>query len=618
MFSKLPNINTRGWVSYVLKYLPLGEPKVVPKPPPSKFEMAIAASEVLVAKLSQPATVFTIACISVTILAVSSAWRIQVQAHRKKESKSTFKAPQSSSPRARLEEQVTAILSACSRALYRSQTFGGSNAVLAAIMANLTAELPLTIATLCQIQQLLAIHYTIFSEKPGLQDSLATTLMALSTIMSSLDAELDVNDSPVLHPMAWRNDMEHLLKELHDKTQALALFPENFSEYVDQKSRLLQLLIILRDRLKKSAAVSVPQPNAAKTHDDHLKKYMESPPEEELPEYSPPVNGLALPPDMKKPGNSYPVEIDSNPIEPTSHKAARAAEVFRAIQENEVDALDSLLQNSDPNATHGRLQRTPMHEAARLNRASCATVLIRRGGLVDHDDGKGDSPLHLACWEGNVEVADNLISSGANIDRLSGRDGHAPLFCAIMGRHIDIARLLLKHGARVEVKSPSDMLPLHQAAITGQGAMCELLLDRGANVDCRDREQNTPLHYAATTGNIRTVKVLLNDDSNVNAKQQSGMTPLHWAAHKGHEAVLDALIASGADVNVQSDSFATPLHCAVARNHVGCVKTLLRKGADATITTSAWDGSTGTAQEMALERGLESIYSLLGDVRRDI
>ncbi|EMD00869.1 hypothetical protein BAUCODRAFT_48919, partial [Baudoinia panamericana UAMH 10762] len=146
----------------------------------------------------------------------------------------------------------------------------------------------------------------------------------------------------------------------------------------------------------------------------------------------------------------------------------------------------------------GELQRTALHQGAHLNRVACLNVLLQHGACIAAEDAKGDTPLHLAAWAGHCEALEVLLNQGADIDSLSGRDGYSALWCAISAYHIDAVRLLLKHGARVSLRSASGngLLPLHQAAVTGQSAMCRLILEYGAQVGSLDDDHNTPLHYA--------------------------------------------------------------------------------------------------------------------------
>ncbi|KAI6891954.1 hypothetical protein KC318_g13404, partial [Hortaea werneckii] len=206
-----------------------------------------------------------------------------------------------------------------------------------------------------------------------------------------------------------------------------------------------------------------------------------------------------------------------------------------------------------------------------------------------------------------------FLSHGADVDWLSGRDAYSPLWCAISAHHIDAARLLLKHGARVSLRSAASdngLLPLHQAAITSQTAMCELLLERGALVDAPDDEGNTALHYAATSGSASTVQALLRAGADVNLKQSQGLTPAHWAAHKGHEEVLLLLLSHGALVNARGKANARPLHLAANRGHTSAVRILLDKGADWS-KEAVWDGVQGTPARIARLKGHMGVAALI-------
>lgn len=571
----------------------------------------------LVAKFCQPSTCFVIACVSLSLVALSSIWRnwktgitqgelsISKQQtaiiHEDEGYKSEEETPSALS-------KVSQLLSDCSRVLRIVNSNDAESEEEVIVMSTLSAEIPMSIATLCQIQQLLSVHYDILNSQQGLKTCFETIMTGLAAVISSLDGELAMlgtckcrsPKSPVETTSTFRR-IEQVTEKLREQRQSLLFIADSFQRASEAAT----------SATSKNLAVPVATSSlSAETPGSDLKSFMENPPDvDELPEYSPPRNNEMITPDAKGPP-SHIVEIDSQPIKPQPKPSA--VDLFAAIADNAPEELEGYLKDGvDPNVPNGRLQRHAMHEAARLNSASCASVLMRYGALADCDDGKGDSPLHLASWEGNVEVGSVLLSAGADIDRLSGRDGYSPLWCAISARHVDMARLLVKHGARVSLKAPSDSMPLHQAAITGQSAMAELLLDAGANVDCVDRESNTPLHYAATIGDIRTAKVLIREQADVNAKQERGLTPLHWACHKGHEEMAKLLIESGARINAKSETFASPLHCAAARGHLGCAKVLVRKGADCRVVTTEWNGVSGTAGEIARSRGFEGIAAFI-------
>ncbi len=62
-----------------------------------------------------------------------------------------------------------------------------------------------------------------------------------------------------------------------------------------------------------------------------------------------------------------------------------------------------------------------------------------------------------------------------------------PLHVALDMGHVDIARLLLKHGADMNSRDNSRNTPLHLASEYGHLETVRLLVERGANIDAEDR-----------------------------------------------------------------------------------------------------------------------------------
>ena len=604
---------------------------IEPPPPPLTHKsanrgMAISSSgaDSIVSKLNQPATLIAAACLGLTIVAFCGFWsntRARVPLIIDEKPAKAEKAKGGRVQQTLVEDQsalarLSSLVVYCSELLQATGEAVRNHPEEDTVMPALLAELPLSIAALCQIQQLLSIYHGLFAEQQGLQTCFETILTSVATIISSLDEELATVANCRCQATRHHGGESANFRSIERITQQLR----------DQRQGLLFMVDSMQRASQDSASSSSFSSYAESKEDERkpimeatasdLKTFLEQPPDiDDLPAYSPPQSGELIPPDVKTP-EPQPVEIDSRPINLTTATTGSIGDIFSAIARNEPEQLDKLLADEiDPNMTYGRLRRTPLHECARLNRSSCAGILLRHGALVDVDDGKGDAPLHLASWEGNVEVASLLLSSDADIDRLSGRDGYSALWCAITGRHIDMVRLLLKSGARISLRSPSETFPLHQAAITAQTAMCDLLSERGANVNCKDRDANTPLHYSATIGDSRTAKVLLREGADVNAQQERGLSPLHWAAHKNHVDMVQLLLDNGADIDCQSKTFATPLHCAAARGNFECVKILAKRGADRTIITSDWDGLHGTAAEVARRNGSRAIATFLMNIR---
>ena len=69
---------------------------------------------------------------------------------------------------------------------------------------------------------------------------------------------------------------------------------------------------------------------------------------------------------------------------------------------------------------------------------------------VDACDYDGRTCLHLAASTGNMLVVQGLHAAGANLSPVDGFGG-TPLSDAIRNGHLEVARLLVKHEAQVEM-----------------------------------------------------------------------------------------------------------------------------------------------------------------------
>ena len=59
---------------------------------------------------------------------------------------------------------------------------------------------------------------------------------------------------------------------------------------------------------------------------------------------------------------------------------------------------------------------TLLHVAARLGHCAIATMLVERGADIDSKAGAGEIPLHYAAHEGFLDIVKLLMRSGARVD----------------------------------------------------------------------------------------------------------------------------------------------------------------------------------------------------------
>lgn len=91
----------------------------------------------------------------------------------------------------------------------------------------------------------------------------------------------------------------------------------------------------------------------------------------------------------------------------------------------------------------------------------------------------------------------------------------------------------------------------------------KMLLAGGAKVEARNILDQTPLFYAVASKNFEGAKILIAYGAKVNRQQDDGRTVLHWAATNGDSKMAELLISSGATINAQDYSGKTPLDFAL-------------------------------------------------------
>ena len=137
--------------------------------------------------------------------------------------------------------------------------------------------------------------------------------------------------------------------------------------------------------------------------------------------------------------------------------------------------------------------------------------------LATGHDGDGWTPLMSACRLRNVELVQRLLLSGAKVhqrnlpDPKSGEgDNFALWFTANQKQpnRVEIAKLLVEHGAMVNAVGEFGETPLHQAAAWDNADIAEYLISIGANVNAEIISGKTPLSLAVEYGFEDVAQVL--------------------------------------------------------------------------------------------------------------
>ena len=176
--------------------------------------------------------------------------------------------------------------------------------------------------------------------------------------------------------------------------------------------------------------------------------------------------------------------------------------------------------------------RTPLHEAVRQNHVGIAQLLIEHGARV---------PRKCSFFQ-NISISDGCPNrNNYNLSKKEGvkyaKDlchcGSTPFLLAARYGHIDIAKLLLRHGARPDVMDCFGATPLHVAACHGHYRFIDWLIRRrplSFKINHRSKNQSTLLHSAAICHNNKNIEPLISRGAKIDLIDNEGMTPLHYSA----------------------------------------------------------------------------------------
>jgi ankyrin repeat protein len=93
--------------------------------------------------------------------------------------------------------------------------------------------------------------------------------------------------------------------------------------------------------------------------------------------------------------------------------------------------------------------------------SATAALLLKHGAKVNAHDGEGNTPLHVAVIQRNVDLAKMLLENSADANARNG-DGRTPLHLAV--EQAEMAGLLLKQGADRELRDHDGKTPLDISA----------------------------------------------------------------------------------------------------------------------------------------------------------
>ncbi|MDX6917661.1 ankyrin repeat domain-containing protein [Pectobacterium carotovorum] len=133
---------------------------------------------------------------------------------------------------------------------------------------------------------------------------------------------------------------------------------------------------------------------------------------------------------------------------------------FQFVRDGQSEGLCSLVNSENVNVTNEYGQNL-LHEAIAYGNVAVVNKLIELGIDVNHQDDKGQTPLHYTAQHKMKDVAEIILMNKGDV-LVTDKFGNQALWTAVFNARgdYDIVSLLLKYNSLPEHKNNSGRSPL--------------------------------------------------------------------------------------------------------------------------------------------------------------
>lgn len=208
------------------------------------------------------------------------------------------------------------------------------------------------------------------------------------------------------------------------------------------------------------------------------------------------------------------------------------------LGKNEICSL--LLDNGAALLAKDKDGYTALDFAAARGLVDTVKLLLEKSKKPDMDSNIKYAMLMRAAFSSETRYLPKVKGKISSINRISPED-KSPLHVAAGGGSVDLVENLIKHGANVNLANKKGQTPLHIAAISNKAFIISLLLKKSAKIDAADKEGNTPLMLAASENRKEAVKLLVEKGANRKLRNKKGEDAVTIAGNKGFSEIVTLL-----------------------------------------------------------------------------
>ena len=152
------------------------------------------------------------------------------------------------------------------------------------------------------------------------------------------------------------------------------------------------------------------------------------------------------------------------------------------------------------------------------NSGDCSLLLIKAGCMINQENTHGKTPLIIAIWCYKINVINELIARGVNVNHCT-KNNVTALWTAANKLDDDSLKILLDAGANPNIGRPALVTCVDERYPSVE--CVKILLEVGADINSDDVDYGTMMLNAARQGNPEIVNIALNAGATINTSHKT-------------------------------------------------------------------------------------------------
>lgn len=141
---------------------------------------------------------------------------------------------------------------------------------------------------------------------------------------------------------------------------------------------------------------------------------------------------------------------------------------------------------------------------------------------------------------GTVQEMESLMKQNPDVINSVNNNGFSPLILACYRGNVDVAKFLMDNVKDVNYKS-QEGTALAGLSVKYNKELTEYLLNKNADPNITDSTGSTPLFWAVKFGNKELIQLLLKHKADKSQKDSMGMTPFEYAVQTNNKEIINLL-----------------------------------------------------------------------------